>query len=61
MIMGQEKCAEMCAFHNVCNRTLVEQEEGKEGSKEGAGRKDHTSFGVFRRVSDRKSWRLGWV
>ena len=33
MIMGQEKCAEMCTFHNICNRTLVEQEEGKEGSK----------------------------
>lgn len=41
--------------------TLVEQEEGKEGSKKCAGRKDCMSLGVFRQVLDHKSRRLGWV
>ena len=39
----------------------LEQEEGKEGSKKCAGRKDCVSLGFFRQVLDRKSQRLGWV
>lgn len=61
MIVGQEKCAEMCTFHNMGDRTLDEQEEGKEGSRKGAQRKERVSSGVFRQVMGRQSQRLGRV